>query len=131
MTHPSLLTNEVMQVASALHERLVSAGRMHSFFDPMFSSEPDEEGRACVFDPGKIVMINVHHNGDDSLRVPVFARFLRLRSEPKECVICTDELVSVDAGSAREWLADCEGFRGNWMWIILMLPLKARLEMWS
>lgn len=121
--------NEALLVASALQTHLVTIGRMHPLFDPMFTNRvPDETGRVPPFKPGRIRTVSVDHNGDNSINTPLFIRFLRRQRPPKSCIICTDDFFDIHTGSAEEWLELCEGLHGKWMWDILLFPIKLELE---
>jgi hypothetical protein len=116
------------EIACGLHAQLVSLGRMHSLFDPAFTStEADESGRIPPFKPGKIRMIKVDL-GRGTIEVPLFMRFLRRRVTARECAVCTDEIFDIDFRSVEEWLDFCTGFHGEWMWKIMMFPVKLGLE---
>ncbi|KAH7129792.1 hypothetical protein B0J13DRAFT_678864 [Dactylonectria estremocensis] len=117
-----------MKIASNLHRQLITVGRMHSLFDPMFANtEPDYTGRIPPFEPGKINLISVDHEGG-SIQVPLFMRFLSRLRIPTECAYCAEEFYDFNFGSVTEWLDLCTGFHGDWMWKILQFPAKLGLE---
>ncbi|EEU33998.1 uncharacterized protein NECHADRAFT_85406 [Fusarium vanettenii 77-13-4] len=120
-------SDEALKIAARMHSQLAVVGRMHSLFDPVFNNtEPDEAGRIPPFNPGNIKMIRVDHEGG-SILVPLFIRFIRRQRTPKECAVCTDGFFDVDFASVEEWLDLCEGFHGEWMWKILLFPVKLRI----
>ncbi|KAK0724287.1 hypothetical protein B0H67DRAFT_567578 [Lasiosphaeris hirsuta] len=122
-------SNEALLVASSLQNHLVTIRRMHPLSDPMFTNRiPDETGRVPPFNPGKIRTVSVDHNGDNSIDVPLFIRFLRRQETPKSCIVCTDDFFDIHTGSAEEWLELCQGFHGAWMWDVLLSPIKLELE---
>ena len=117
-----------LRVAAQLHTQLTTLGRMHSLFDPMFTSnQPDETGRIPAFNAGQIRILSVDHDSG-SVEVPFFMRFVRRHPVMKECIVCTDEVYDIDYGSVEEWLEFCQGFHGDWMWKILLFPQKLGLE---
>ncbi|KAF7557775.1 hypothetical protein G7Z17_g505 [Cylindrodendrum hubeiense] len=117
-----------MKIARNLHRQLITVGRMHSLFDPMFANtEPDYRGRIPPFMPGKISLISVDHEGA-SIQVPLFMRFLSRLKRPTECAYCAEEFYDINFGSMTEWLDLCTGFHGDWMWKILQFPVKLGLE---
>ncbi|KAK4032833.1 hypothetical protein C8A01DRAFT_50465 [Parachaetomium inaequale] len=122
-------SNEALLAAACLQNHLVTIGRMHNFFDPMFTNRiPDETGRVPSFNPGKIRAVSVDQDGDNSIDVPLFISFLRRQEPPKSCIVCTENLFDIHTGSAEEWLELCEGLHGTWMWGILLFPIKLELE---
>ncbi|KAM0438525.1 hypothetical protein ACHAPT_001274 [Fusarium lateritium] len=117
-------SDEALRIAARMHSQLAIFGRMYSLFDPAFNNtEPDEAGRIPPFNPGSVKMIRVDHEGG-SIPVPLFIRFIRRQRRPKECAVCTDEFFDVDFASVEEWLDLCAGFHGEWMWKILLFPVK-------
>ncbi|KAK3354056.1 hypothetical protein B0T25DRAFT_591326 [Lasiosphaeria hispida] len=127
--HSPDFSNEALLVASSLQNHLVTICRMHPLFDPMFTNKiPDETGRVPPFNPGRIRTVSVDHNGNNSIDVPLFIRFLRRQETPKSCVVCTDDFFDIHTGSAEEWLELCRGFHGAWMWDVLLSPIKLELE---
>lgn len=121
-------SGEALQIAANLHTQLATVGRMYSLFDPVHANrEPDDAGRIPPFNPGKIRMIKVDH-GPSSITVPLFMRFIKRQRTPKECAVCTDEFFDVCYNSVEEWLDLCAGFHGEWMWKILLFPVKLGSE---
>ncbi|KAF4334415.1 e3 ubiquitin ligase ari7 [Fusarium beomiforme] len=119
---------EGLKIAARMHNQLAVVGRMCSLFDPAFNNtEPDEAGRIPPFNPGNIKMIRVDHQGG-SILVPLFIRFIRRKRKAKECTVCTDEFFDVDYASVEEWLDLCAGFHGEWMWKILLFPVKLGMK---
>ena len=106
---------------------MMAAGPMYSFFDPKFDeTEPDENGRIPPFKSGPIRMFNVD-DGDTTLSVPIFMRFLRRRSAFKQCTICAESLSDIDFDSVEKWMKMCGRFSGEWMWKILLFPERLRM----
>jgi hypothetical protein len=120
---PSL---EALTIACALHQRLVDRGHMYEFFDARFQPNiPDDDGRLQPFNPGKVLLCDVDEGNQT---VPIFTKFLRRRTVPKECAICIESLYEIDFETEEEWLVSCEGFCGPWMWKILLFPSKMTLN---
>ncbi|CAJ0548172.1 Ff.00g049260.m01.CDS01 [Fusarium sp. VM40] len=121
-------SDEALQVAADLHTQLATVGRMYSLFDPVHANrEPDDAGRIQPFKPGRIQMIKVDH-GVSSITAPLFMRFIKRQRTPKECAVCTDEFFDICYNSVEEWIDLCAGFHGEWMWKILLFPVKLGSE---
>jgi hypothetical protein len=100
--------------------------RMHDFFDSRFSNTiPDESGRMPVFKPGKILQAEIDAG---NLTIPVFTRFFRRRTTPKECSICAEVLYDLDFESDDRWMESCDGLHGPWMWNVLLFPTRLSLD---
>ncbi|KIL89546.1 hypothetical protein FAVG1_07126 [Fusarium avenaceum] len=121
-------SDEALQIAADLHTQLATVGRMYSLFDPVHDNrEPDDAGRIPPFKPGRVRMIKVDH-GASSITAPLFMRFIKRQRTAKECSVCTEELFDVCYNSVEEWLDLCAGFHGEWMWKILLFPVKLGSE---
>ncbi len=117
---------EALTVTSNLHKQLMQRNHMFDFFDSRFDSTiPDESGRMPPFNPGNILLAEVDA-GD--LQIPIWTRFFKRRTTPKECSICADVLYDLDFGSDTQWMEACDGFYGPWMWNVLLFPTRLSLD---
>jgi hypothetical protein len=93
---------------------------MYGCFDRRFDPAlVDEKGCMPEFNPGAIFTVNM--DTGPSL-VPLFIKFFRRQSTPKDCIICTKSLFEIDYKDVGTWKAECEAFKGPWMWDILVFP---------
>ncbi|KAF4633144.1 hypothetical protein G7Y89_g4978 [Cudoniella acicularis] len=116
-------SDNALQEAAELTQHLVRTNVMYSPFDPRFDiALVDETGCIPEFTPGTIYNAIL----DDSLTpIPLFMKFFRREKKPRECMACSKAMFEIDYGSVDEWLNICEGFRGSWMWNILVFPTSA------
>lgn len=93
---------------------------MYSPFDPRFDSAfPDETGCIPEFNPGTIYLAFMD---EDPSPVPLFSKFFRRLTKPKECMVCSKNMFEIDYGSVESWKEVCKGFAGPWMWKLLLFP---------
>ena len=118
--------DETLRRAAELHQHLVQTNRMHSCFDPRFDSAlVDENGCMPEFNPGPIFMAKMETGPSP---VPLFPKFFRRQSMPKTCMICSTSMFEIDYTNVETWKAECEAFKGSWMWDILVFPTSEVLH---
>ncbi len=100
-----------------------------SFFDKQLQIPiADDHGRIIPFNPGTIRMIDIAFKGE-MMSVPIFMRFFRRSSKPRECVVCTESHFDIDLGSKEEWSSVCKEDLGDgWMWNLLFFPAAAMMN---
>ena len=114
--------DDILKRAAELSRHLITTNRMHSPFDSRFDpTVADETGCIPDFNPGTIVeaIMDV-----DPSPLPLFVRFLRRRSTPQTCMVCSKTLYDVDYENVDAWKSTCKGFEGSWMWNILSFPTR-------
>jgi hypothetical protein len=95
---------------------------MYSLFDPRFDAAlVDETGCLPEFKPGTIFNC-VMDNGPSP--IPLFLKFLRRRSTPKTCMVCSKAIFDIDYGDVETWKATCGSFKGSWVWNLLLFPTR-------
>lgn len=106
------LDEEALELAWRLHFTLISSRKMHSPLDLTIAM-------------GEIKMIRVDQNGQ-GIHVPLFANFLRRHTpeRAKECAFCAEEIQDIDIDGSEDWLDVCSGFYGDWVWQMLLFPIK-------
>jgi hypothetical protein len=147
------LPEESLIVASNLHSHLVKKGYMWSFFDEEFNfnfPSPNDRlkpNELAVFDEkdrytsyimgreyeeettrlkaGKVIICDIDAK---ATTIPVFTRFLRRRSTPKDCIICTESLYEIDFESDEQWMESCQEFAGDWTSKILTFPSRVTFQ---
>ena len=93
---------------------------MYSLFDPRFDPPlVDETGCIPEFKSG--TMFNCVTDNEPS-PIPLFLKFLRRRSRPKTCMVCSKSMFDIDYGDVETWKTSCVGFEGSWMWNVLVFP---------
>ncbi|KAH7230317.1 hypothetical protein B0J15DRAFT_506357 [Fusarium solani] len=98
-------TLEARKVAEGLHQHLILNNQVRSPFNLQFS--------------------DIHaHYAKETLRIPIFTRLLQLQNTPSQCSIYTELIHNFCCGSFNEWNSICTGYRGDWLWKILLFPRK-------
>ncbi|KAI8710764.1 E3 ubiquitin-protein ligase ari7 [Fusarium sp. LHS14.1] len=117
-------TLEARKVAEGLHRHLISNSRMRSPFDLRFSDMHAREKGSPLNANFKLVQLYDIDYAEGTLRVPIFTRLLQLQKTPSQCSICTELIRDFSYGSLDEWDGICTGYRGDWLWKILLFPQK-------
>jgi hypothetical protein len=106
------LDEKALDLAWQLHFTLISSRKMHSPLD-------------LTIDVGEIKTVRIDQSGQ-SIHVPLLANFLRRRTteRAKECAFCAEELLDIDIDGSEDWLDVCSGFYGDWVWQLLLFPIK-------
>lgn len=113
-------SDEALGKAAELYQHLVRTNRIYSYFDPRFDPAlVDESGCIPEFNPG--VIFNAKMETGPS-PVPLFLKLFRRQHVSKECVICSGRRFEIDHTDVGTWKAECEPFKGTWMWDILVFP---------
>jgi hypothetical protein len=113
-------SHEGLKKAAELHQNLLAANKMYSLFDPRFDPPlVDETGCIPEFKSG--TMFNCVTDNEPS-PIPLFLKFLRRRSRPKTCMVCSKSMFDIDYGDVETWKTSCVGFEGSWMWNVLVFP---------
>ncbi|VUC32571.1 unnamed protein product [Clonostachys rosea] len=122
------MDDQKLKVSSALYFQLVSMGRMHNIADLPPSAVLAREDMPS-FNPAEIQMINVEHQGAN-VEVAFPSGFTRRKRISKDCAFCVEKIydIETDAGRIWNWIEDCSGFNGDWMWEVLKFPLKLATE---
>ena len=111
---------EGLRLTAKLHEHLVKTNKMYSIFDPRFDPTAiDETGCLPEFDPGTVIYVSLDNVPS---KVPLFVKFFRRQNTAKDCIICVKSKYDIDYESAETWKAICDGFKGRWMWDVLVYP---------
>jgi hypothetical protein len=114
--------DETLRKAAELHLHLAKANRMYGCFDPRFDSVvANNDGCIPDFNPGAIYIANME-TGPSS--VPLFSKFFRRQSTPKICIVCGERKFDINYTDVAAWKAECEAFKGSWMWDILVFPTR-------
>ena len=99
---------------------------MHSFFDPRYDPAlVDENGCMPEFTPGPIFPAKLDAS---PASVPLFLKFFRRQSTPKDCMVCSASLFEIDYTNVETWKAECEAFKGPWIWNIFVFPTSEVLQ---
>ncbi|RTE68330.1 hypothetical protein BHE90_017291 [Fusarium euwallaceae] len=117
-------TLEARKVAEGLHRHLISNNRMRSPFDLRFSDMHAREKGSPLNANFKLVQLYDIDYAEGTVRVPIFTRLLQLQKTPSQCSICTELIRDFSYGSLDEWSGICTGYRGDWLWKILLFPQK-------
>lgn len=117
-----------LKVSSELYFQLIPMGRMHNIADLPPNSILAREDMPS-FDPAETELISVEHQGA-TLEVAFLFGFIRKKRIPKECAYCVEKIydIETDVGRIWNWVEDCSGFNGDWMWEVLKFPLKLATE---
>jgi len=119
-------SREGLSVSTGLHKQLLAFGLMYDFFSDHFNNNiPDENGRVRAFDPGKVFMGNLDRG---ELVIPIFMKFFRRSTTPKDCSVCAESLYEINFGSEEQWRQACEGYQGSWMSKVLLFPTREVLH---
>lgn len=93
---------------------------MYNLFDPRFDAPlVDETGCIPEFNPGAMFSCVLDNEPSP---IPLFLKFLRRRSKPKTCMVCSKNMFDIDYGDVESWKISCSGFEGSWMWNVLVFP---------
>ncbi|CAG9988835.1 unnamed protein product, partial [Clonostachys byssicola] len=113
---PKGLDGQGLKVSSELYFQLISMGRMHNIADLPPNSILSREDMPS-FDPAETKLISVEHQGA-TLEVAFLMGFIRKKRIPKECAYCVEKIYDIETGAGRiwNWVEDCSGFNGDWMW---------------
>jgi hypothetical protein len=115
-------SHEVLKIAGRLHQNLQAADQMYSLFDPRFDPPlVDETGCIPEFKAGTMFQCVMDNEVSP---IPLFLKFLRRRSTPKTCMVCSKNLFDINYGDVEIWKASCAGFKGSWMWNVLIFPTR-------
>ncbi|KAI8710918.1 RING-type domain-containing protein [Fusarium sp. LHS14.1] len=117
-------TLEARKVAKGLHRHLISNSRMRSPFELRFLDMHSREKGSPLNANFKLVQLYDIDYAEETLRVPIFTRLLQLQKTPSQCSICTELIRDLSYGSLDEWGGICTGYRGDWLWKILLFPQK-------
>ncbi|CAH0046715.1 unnamed protein product [Clonostachys solani] len=122
------LDHQSLKASSALYFQLVSMGRMHNIADLPPDAVMAREDMPS-FNPAEIHMISVEHQGA-TVDVAFPIGFIRKKRIPKDCAFCVEKMydIETDVGRIWNWIEDCSGFNGEWMWEVLKFPLKLATE---
>ncbi|CAH0034079.1 unnamed protein product, partial [Clonostachys rhizophaga] len=125
---PKGLDGQGLKVSSELYFQLISMGRMHNIADLPPNSILAREDMPS-FEPAETELISVEHQGV-TLKVAFLFGFIRKKRIPKECAYCVEKIydIEIDVGRIWNWVEDCSGFNGDWMWEVLKFPLKLATE---
>lgn len=119
-------SREGLSVSTSLHKQLAAFGLMYDFFSDRFNNNiPDENGRVRAFDPGKVLMGSLDRG---ELAIPIFMKFFRRSTTPKDCSVCAESLYEINFGSEEQWRQACEGYYGSWMSRVLLFPTREVLH---
>lgn len=99
---------------------------MYDFFSGRFNNNmPDENGRIRAFEPGKVLMGSLDRG---ELTIPIFTKFFRRSTTPKDCSICAESLYEINFSSKDQWRQACQDYHGPWMSKVLLFPTKEKLH---
>ncbi|KAJ9148251.1 RBR-type E3 ubiquitin transferase [Pleurostoma richardsiae] len=113
-------TPRALEKAAALHARLIARKCMRTFFHPSFNPL-EVDGGGLV--PGTVEMLGLDDKGS-TIRIPVFTSLIQRQQEPRTCSVCSEEFHDIQYRSLRDWKQTCKGFSGEWMWKVLVFPMK-------
>ena len=119
-------TLEALSVSASLHRQLIAFGLMYDFFSDHFNTSiPLENCRISAFDPGEVLMGSLDRG---ELVIPIFTKFFRRSTTPKDCSICVESRYEINFDSEEHWRQTCEGFHGSWMSKVLLFPTREVLH---
>ncbi|KAH7125966.1 hypothetical protein EDB81DRAFT_202425 [Dactylonectria macrodidyma] len=118
--------------AIALHEQLVSRGKMNSFTFQKKTDRKKKKKKSVLKwtwlsendHHESVQWCDVNQEGETTLRIPLFTELIQLSEKTKECSVCAESIRDLRFHSVDEWLEDWRGFHGLGMWKILKFPEK-------
>ncbi|KAH7009789.1 hypothetical protein EDB80DRAFT_641965 [Ilyonectria destructans] len=112
-----------LKMAAALHTRMITRGKMRSFFDPEKRGSFGHK-QTQTFENGPVELCDVDGEEGTTVSVPIFTGLIHHSTKARECSICTESIQDLQYHSLEEWLELWDGFHGQGMWTILKFPEK-------